>query len=288
MQQATAFATTPEAKLCHRILGLHERLMEGGFFLEDDNLQQGPLHSAAGPIAAPEHRPGCTHCSSLSWNEEWHRTFSVRLCNDCKRSQRLISKVQPGRARPCVVHTTVCTLCKFRVHSVDTVLDTEWLLGGSVSLSQLPHRRPSPTPHTDGKDLHGKNLPNSSFLCTAARARAPSDQEFGRCLEDPESSFCCPSLQSTAKQRYHLTDVDLKPLGSLRKANPHRKDWQPMHLYLESQARPSRCLTCCCAPAALLVGARLISTRALLLRYAPPRLTFRTGSTWTISTLPWG
>ncbi|RMZ53947.1 hypothetical protein APUTEX25_004972 [Auxenochlorella protothecoides] len=42
-------------------------------------------------------------------------------------------------------------------------------------------------------------------------------------------------FQSTARIRYTLTDSDLKPLGSLRKANPHRKDWQPMHLYMQSQ-----------------------------------------------------
>ncbi|KAL6783878.1 XPA1 [Auxenochlorella protothecoides x Auxenochlorella symbiontica] len=41
--------------------------------------------------------------------------------------------------------------------------------------------------------------------------------------------------KSTARIRYTLTDSDLKPLGSLRKANPHRKDWQPMHLYMQSQ-----------------------------------------------------
>lgn len=44
-----------------------------------------------------------------------------------------------------------------------------------------------------------------------------------------------PAPQSTAKQRYYLTDGDLKRLGFLRKPNPHKKDWQPMHLYLESQ-----------------------------------------------------
>lgn len=47
-------------------------------------------------------------------------------------------------------------------------------------------------------------------------------------------------LQSTARIRYTLTDSDLKPLGSLRKANPHRKDWQPMHLYMQSQVGQER------------------------------------------------
>ena len=32
-----------------------------------------------------------------------------------------------------------------------------------------------------------------------------------------------------------MTDGDLKRLGSLSKANPHRRDWTPMRLYMESQ-----------------------------------------------------
>ena len=43
--------------------------------------------------------------------------------------------------------------------------------------------------------------------------------------------------QSTAKQRYCVTDGDLKGLGFLRKPNPHRRDFQPMQLLLESQVR---------------------------------------------------
>jgi hypothetical protein len=42
-------------------------------------------------------------------------------------------------------------------------------------------------------------------------------------------------MQSTAKQQYLLSDGDLSKLGSLRRNNPHRKDWQPMKLYMESQ-----------------------------------------------------
>lgn len=41
--------------------------------------------------------------------------------------------------------------------------------------------------------------------------------------------------KSTAKQRYSLSDSDLSRLGSLRKSNPHKKDWQAMHLFMESQ-----------------------------------------------------
>lgn len=44
-------------------------------------------------------------------------------------------------------------------------------------------------------------------------------------------------MQSTAKQRYQVTDNDLKKLGNLKKTNPHKKNWQPMNLYLESQVK---------------------------------------------------
>lgn len=54
-----------------------------------------------------------------------------------------------------------------------------------------------------------------------------------RCAACP---FFGPRAQSTSRQRYSLCVGDLAPLGSLRKANPHKKDWQAMHLYLESQA----------------------------------------------------
>ena len=46
-----------------------------------------------------------------------------------------------------------------------------------------------------------------------------------------------PSPQSTAKQTYSVSDADLAKLGSLRKANPHKADWTPMQLFLESQVR---------------------------------------------------
>ena len=44
-------------------------------------------------------------------------------------------------------------------------------------------------------------------------------------------------LQGNAKELYLLTDADFKKLGSLEKANPKHKDWKPMRLYLDSQAR---------------------------------------------------
>jgi DNA repair protein len=43
--------------------------------------------------------------------------------------------------------------------------------------------------------------------------------------------------KSTAKQSYQLTDGDISKLGSVKRSNPHKKDWQPMRLYLESQVR---------------------------------------------------
>lgn len=44
-------------------------------------------------------------------------------------------------------------------------------------------------------------------------------------------------MQSTAKQQYSLSDGELSKLGSLQRNNPHRKDWQPMKLYMEDQVR---------------------------------------------------
>ncbi|KAK9828674.1 hypothetical protein WJX72_001467 [[Myrmecia] bisecta] len=41
--------------------------------------------------------------------------------------------------------------------------------------------------------------------------------------------------KSTARQSYLLTDTDLKKLGSIGKQNPHRKEWNAMRLYLQSQ-----------------------------------------------------
>ena len=35
-----------------------------------------------------------------------------------------------------------------------------------------------------------------------------------------------------------MTDTDLKKLGHLSRSNPHHKDWAPLTLYMQSQARP--------------------------------------------------
>ena len=53
-------------------------------------------------------------------------------------------------------------------------------------------------------------------------------------------------LQSTAKQLYLLTDGDLKKLGSVQKENPHKKEWNPMRLYMQSQVLPSSPLSLLC------------------------------------------
>ena len=51
-----------------------------------------------------------------------------------------------------------------------------------------------------------------------------------------------PALpQSTAKQLYLLTDGDLKKLGSIQKENPHKKQWNPMRLYMQSQVHILSC-----------------------------------------------
>ena len=51
-----------------------------------------------------------------------------------------------------------------------------------------------------------------------------------------------PALpQSTAKQLYLLTDGDLKKLGSIQKENPHKKQWNPMRLYMQSQVHNLSC-----------------------------------------------
>ncbi|KAF5839908.1 XPA protein C-terminus-domain-containing protein [Dunaliella salina] len=41
--------------------------------------------------------------------------------------------------------------------------------------------------------------------------------------------------KGTAKSKYMVTDNDLKRLGFIRKANPHKQQWADMMLYLTSQ-----------------------------------------------------
>ena len=42
--------------------------------------------------------------------------------------------------------------------------------------------------------------------------------------------------QGNAKEQYCLTDRDMKKLGSVSKANPQRKEWSAMKLYMLEQA----------------------------------------------------
>ncbi len=51
--------------------------------------------------------------------------------------------------------------------------------------------------------------------------------------DQPVQESCM--VQSTAKQLYLLTDGDLKKVGSIQKENPHKKEWNPMRLYMQSQ-----------------------------------------------------
>lgn len=44
--------------------------------------------------------------------------------------------------------------------------------------------------------------------------------------------------QGNAKEQYCLTDGDMKKLGSVSKANPQRKEWSAMKLYMLEQANP--------------------------------------------------
>lgn len=39
-------------------------------------------------------RRGCSECASLSYSQEYHQAFGVFLCNMCKKSENLISKVR--------------------------------------------------------------------------------------------------------------------------------------------------------------------------------------------------
>jgi len=46
--------------------------------------------------------------------------------------------------------------------------------------------------------------------------------------------------QGKAKEKFLLTDGDLKKLGSLSKSNPQKKEWSAMKLYLLEQVREHR------------------------------------------------
>lgn len=56
-------------------------------------------------------------------------------------------------------------------------------------------------------------------------------------LQATQNGFIYFILQSAAKTQYFLADGDFKTLGYVRRKNPHKRDWQPMKLYMESQIR---------------------------------------------------
>lgn len=56
-------------------------------------------------------------------------------------------------------------------------------------------------------------------------------------FERRRDSLLSSSAQSTAKELYLVTDTNLKKLGHLTRSNPHHKDWAPLTLYMQSQAR---------------------------------------------------
>ena len=48
----------------------------------------------------------CEDCGSLSFSQQWHKAFGVRLCNDCRGGYGLISKV-PLRVPEALMHGTL-------------------------------------------------------------------------------------------------------------------------------------------------------------------------------------
>lgn len=85
---------------------------------------------------------------------------------------------------------------------------------------------------------------NDSSACRKHRlnTRVERLRNWPASVSNCQLLYFCP-CQTAAKQRYAVTDGDLKKLGSLRRANVQNKSWQPMHLFLESQVRLSCCST---------------------------------------------
>lgn len=42
----------------------------------------------------PEHSSGCRGCSSLSYSQDLLAAFGVYLCRECRKSEKLVSKVR--------------------------------------------------------------------------------------------------------------------------------------------------------------------------------------------------
>jgi DNA repair protein len=81
---------------------------------------------------------------------------------------------------------------------------------------------------------------NSNIGCSKCNSLSYSD-EFFKAFKVMLCNQCRRNekliSKSTSKETYQLTDGDISKLGSMKRSNPHRKDWQPMKLYLESQVR---------------------------------------------------
>jgi len=81
---------------------------------------------------------------------------------------------------------------------------------------------------------------NSNIGCSKCNSLSYSD-EFYKAFKVMLCNQCRRNekliSKSTAKERYQLTDGDISTIGSIKRDNPYRKDWQPMRLCLESQVK---------------------------------------------------
>ncbi len=196
-----------------------------------------------------EAQGGCSRCPSLSFNSEWLRAFGVVLCNECKRSERLISKVSSDMRRtgpqcswlpPAMQltapfqdqHSSITVICCR--HEVRAGWQRLQAARPTSSCHVTRNRGPPPPPlrfltNPPAGPPHPGSPPGQQLCLRASQAARPDPA--------PPAPGGCATSQSTAKQQYSVCDADLSRLGSLRKANPHKKDWQAMHLYMESQVR---------------------------------------------------
>jgi hypothetical protein len=156
----------------------------------------------------------------LSFNAQWYEAFGVLLCNQCKSTEQLISKVPlaPGAA------ALVLALYEAR-----PLLGTPDALPGQ----ERPRVIKIPPSHTIIKQspTKKKKKPATPPPPTGAGIR-----QGAIAATAPPSR---PHLwaQAAAKEQLAVTDADLRKLGSLRRPNPRHKDWQHMHLYMQSQVR---------------------------------------------------
>lgn len=99
--------------------------MEGGGFIVEPvaegeivtgNRARSDPQPSTRSVTSPGHErvalqgSGCSKCSSLTFSEEFSKSFGVLLCNQCRRSESLISKV---RAR--ALHHMPCD---HRIHAL--------------------------------------------------------------------------------------------------------------------------------------------------------------------------